>query len=284
VYGRLASALYCIALVIPVTLAVLAARMRPSHEAPVVSRDAQPDLKDSSTTIFEPDELARLTTARLEQSAASTSAPLLLVIVGKVYDVSAGHEHYSTGAGYEGFIGKDASRAFLSADFEQHASDDLDGLKPGECLGVEGWCTFYANHSKYSFVGLLHGRYYGPTGLPTEALHRYEACVERGRGARRAARAAAMAASHCHRAAPTSTEPRFRIGTWVTYSCPPPLSPRRLVLAEADGGELCACLPAVGDAAWDPVALGMEDDQELPQPYHRKDCAGAESVCNVRSR
>jgi hypothetical protein len=55
---------------------------------------------------------------------------------------------------YEGFVnGSDASRAFLTADFANNATDDLTGLTPGQCLGVEHWMGFYRSHDTYRPVG-----------------------------------------------------------------------------------------------------------------------------------
>ncbi|PIN03153.1 hypothetical protein CDL12_24325 [Handroanthus impetiginosus] len=43
--------------------------------------------------------------------------PILLGILGSVFDVSKGKSHYGPGGGYNHFSGRDASRAFVSGNF-----------------------------------------------------------------------------------------------------------------------------------------------------------------------
>lgn len=227
------------------------------------------------TRIFTEEELS---------AAAKRQRPLLLVVVGDVYDVSAGKEFYAAARGneYQGFAdGADASRAFLTADFEADATDDLSGLLPGQCLGIEHWRQFYANHTKYVHVGRLHGRYYDAHGAPTDALRAYGACVERGLAARRAVRAVASRAAAC-RAEPPPTEERYAHGTWKSYHCEPPLAPRRLLLPER--GEECICIdPAEAVAGgWEADSLGMDEDPELPQVHDRRGCTAEGHSCTVR--
>lgn len=195
---------------------------------------------------------------------AATSS-LLLVVVGQVYDVSEGSSFYGPGSSYEGFAnGTDASRAFLTSDFENNATDDLDGLLPGECLGIEHWSNFYRDHAKYKFLGVLNGRFYDARGEPTDAHNRYRACVARGQGARTRAKQVSDAASRCARSTPQG-EPRFSRGRWATFTCEPPLVPRRY------DGQQCVCLElsAPADGGFDPEELGMKDDNQLPQMYDK---------------
>lgn len=42
---------------------------------------------------------------------------MLLSIAGEVFDVSPGQRYYGKGKAYEGLVGKDASRAFITGDF-----------------------------------------------------------------------------------------------------------------------------------------------------------------------
>ena len=101
---------------------------------------------------------------------------LLLVVVGKVYDVSSGRTFYgSEGAGYEGFAsGSDNSRAFLTADFEHNATDDLDNLTHAEHLGVAHWAQFYEDHAKYTYAGVHRGRFFDYRGRTTPARRAFE--------------------------------------------------------------------------------------------------------------
>ena len=226
--------------------------------------------------VFTGEELCSLAAA----AQASSSAPLPLVIVGQVYDVSAGREHYvaredGEDESYAGFVGRDASRAFLSADFAHNATDDLDDLLPGQCLSIEHWQQFYRNHEKYMPMGMLRGRFYDATALPTEARRRFDDCIEAGRAVRGAAREAITAASDCDESTPRG-EARFEHGAWATYACEPPLVPRRATLPEL--GQRCVCLSPSAAGGWEPVALGMEDDPEMPQLYDRNAEPAASTV------
>ena len=49
---------------------------------------------------------------------------LYLAILGQVFDVSKGREHYSPDGGYGFFVGKDASRAFVTGDFDPKGLTD----------------------------------------------------------------------------------------------------------------------------------------------------------------
>lgn len=222
--------------------------------------------KDPKVRVFAAKELLR----------HDDSAPLLLVVVGEVYDVSSGESFYGPGSSYEGFAnGTDASRAFLTSDFDNNATDDLDGLLPGECLGIEHWVNFYANHAKYTFAGLLHGRFYDEQGEPTEALDRFRACIAQGHAARASAQQVCDAAPRCTKATPAG-EPRFSRGRWATFTCEPPLAPRRLT----HDGDVCVCLEpkAVVDGGFEPEALGMKDDGRIPQQYDTNMPADASQV------
>jgi predicted heme/steroid binding protein len=42
------------------------------------------------------------------------SKPLLLAIMGRVYDVTKGWDKYGPGASYHFFVGKDATRSFIT--------------------------------------------------------------------------------------------------------------------------------------------------------------------------
>ena len=112
--------------------------------------------------------------------ARRESAPLLLlVVVGKVYNVSAGRAFYgSVGAGYEGFAsGADHTRAFLTADFEHNATDDLGNLTHAQLLGVAHWAQFYEDHAVYKYAGVHVGRFYNAQGHATAARRVYEVSV-----------------------------------------------------------------------------------------------------------
>ena len=217
----------------------------------------------------------------LRDAASAPNAPLLLIVLGNVYDVSSGRAFYGPDGGYAGFAnGTDASRAFLTADFDANATDDIDDLLPGQCLGIDHWRGFYANHSNYTWVGRLHGRFYDHQGRETEAQRHFQACVARGREAQQAAHAAVAAAAVCEESTPVGDR-RFQVGTWATFRCESPLVPWRIL---RDGTNQCVCLHthAPIEGGWEAATLGMEDDVSLPQRY--TGCDAESSTCMMRLR
>ncbi|XP_043190042.1 neuferricin-like [Amphibalanus amphitrite] len=116
------------------------------------------------TRLFTAEELA-------EHSGADPSKPVYIALLGHVFDVSKGRQHYGPGGGYAFFAGRDASRAFVSGDFsEAGLRDDVDGLSGQDYIGLEEWLEFYRRD--YREVGLLVGRYFGEDGRGTEHQRR----------------------------------------------------------------------------------------------------------------
>ncbi|KAA8526183.1 hypothetical protein F0562_008078 [Nyssa sinensis] len=107
------------------------------------------------------------------------SLPILLGILGSVFDVTKGKTHYGVGGGYNHFAGRDASRAFISGNFTGDGlTDSLRGLSSTEVKSVVEWRDFYFR--TYTFVGMLVGRYYDSQGNPTKYLKGVEAKAARG--------------------------------------------------------------------------------------------------------
>ncbi|KAG6438043.1 hypothetical protein SASPL_102976 [Salvia splendens] len=105
--------------------------------------------------------------------------PILLGILGSVFDVSKGKSHYGAGGGYNHFSGRDASRAFVSGNFTGDGlTDNLHGLSSTEVKSIVEWRDFYSR--TYIFVGKLVGRYYDAEGNPTKYLKGVEAKAARG--------------------------------------------------------------------------------------------------------
>ncbi|KAK0584065.1 hypothetical protein LWI29_007060 [Acer saccharum] len=107
------------------------------------------------------------------------SIPILLGILGSVFDVTKGKSHYGKGGGYNHFAGRDASRAFVSGNFTGDGlTDSLRGLSSSNVKSVVEWRDFYFR--SYKFVGKLVGRYYDNQGNPTKYLKGAEAKAARG--------------------------------------------------------------------------------------------------------
>nr|XP_033777380.1 neuferricin [Geotrypetes seraphini]XP_033777381.1 neuferricin [Geotrypetes seraphini]XP_033777382.1 neuferricin [Geotrypetes seraphini] len=107
------------------------------------------------------------------------SPGLYLSVVGQVFDVQKGREHYGPGGSYSFFAGKDASRAYVTGDFTENGLvDDVSGLSATEMLILRDWLSFYKKN--YIFVGKLVGYFYDKYGEPTAAAKEAEAAMDEG--------------------------------------------------------------------------------------------------------
>ncbi|XP_021624195.1 membrane-associated progesterone-binding protein 4 isoform X2 [Manihot esculenta] len=112
-------------------------------------------------------------------NGTDVNLPILLAILGSVFDVTKGKSHYGIGGGYNHFAGRDASRAFVSGNFTGDGlTDSLRGLSSSEVKSIIEWREFYRR--SYKFVGKLVGRYYDIQGNPTKYLKGVEAKAARG--------------------------------------------------------------------------------------------------------
>lgn len=102
-----------------------------------------------------------------EYNGEKDSKGTFLSILGNVYNVEKGKKHYGPGGPYHFFVGKDASRAFITGDFiNENAQDDVLDLSPSELLSLRDWSKFY--ETEYEFKGKLHGKYYDENGKKTQ--------------------------------------------------------------------------------------------------------------------
>ena len=63
-----------------------------------------------------------------------------LAIMGEVFDVSSKADTYGPNGGYSFFSGKDASRAFVTGEFDDAGLiDDVKGLSHQDYLGLQEW-------------------------------------------------------------------------------------------------------------------------------------------------
>jgi hypothetical protein len=101
---------------------------------------------------------------------SDTSLPLLLVVLGEVFDVTSGQDYYKKGESYNIFIGQDASASFHTGEWTK-VEADVRGFSPQSLESVTGWRSFYRTSDKYKFAGVLEGLYYDRLGNPTDAFH-----------------------------------------------------------------------------------------------------------------
>ena len=92
-----------------------------------------------------------------------------LAFLGVVYDVSRGSKHYGPGGTYSMFAGRDASRAFVTGDFNTEGLlDDVTDLETASFSGIRDWAAFY--DKEYVRVGRVTGTYFDSNGCPTQAI------------------------------------------------------------------------------------------------------------------
>jgi len=72
--------------------------------------------------------------------------------------VTKGSKHYGKGGGYNGFAGKDGSRAFVTGKFNAEGLiPDVTGLSPKDIIGIVDWAKFY--RKDYIPKGKLIGKW-----------------------------------------------------------------------------------------------------------------------------
>lgn len=109
------------------------------------------------------EEHIRLFTAEelLEYNGEENSKGLFLAILGDVFNVKKGESHYGPGGSYHIFAGRDASRSFITGEFETGDAkkgilDHVLSLTPAELVSLKKWRDFYS--TDYGFEGRLIGR------------------------------------------------------------------------------------------------------------------------------
>ncbi|GFS38717.1 neuferricin [Trichonephila inaurata madagascariensis] len=77
------------------------------------------------------------------------SKGLYLAILGEIFDVEKGAQHYRPGGGYAFFAGRDATRAYITGDFsEAGLIDDVSDLDSASLISIEDWLSFYKEEYK----------------------------------------------------------------------------------------------------------------------------------------
>jgi hypothetical protein len=175
--------LYVATAVVAVALAVSVEYWLPAHwgRRPARARNANAGKDDAPSAARDADAgatvLSRADVAA-HDGVANPGGALYLVVLGEVFDVTAGERFYAPGNGYHGFVGRDNSAAFHTGKFNESA-EDVRALPPNAVASVVGWRSFFRKHATYTRVGVVEGLYYDAAGAATAAL----ADVERAAGA-----------------------------------------------------------------------------------------------------
>ena len=94
--------------------------------------------------------------------------PLLLAVLGEVYDVGPGAQFYGPAGGYHALAGRDGSRSLHTGEFDpKDVVATVSDLGDEALKDVLDWRDFYRTHDKYRFVGFLEGPYFDKEGKPT---------------------------------------------------------------------------------------------------------------------
>jgi len=107
------------------------------------------------------------------------SGRIYLAVLGEVFDVTPGDRFYSaqTQSEYKVFAGRDASRAFVTGEFDKNKKDldDVSTLSNRDLKAVDDWRVFYLEHKAYRRMGVLstsnpQRSFYDKYGNPTPVL------------------------------------------------------------------------------------------------------------------
>ena len=106
------------------------------------SMPAKPKEESYQEKIFTREELKKY-------DGSEGSPGIYLAMLGQVFDVSKAPQFYGPEGGYGFFAGRDASRAFVTGDFDEEGLiDDVAGLSSSDYIGLDEWiglCT-YSSH------------------------------------------------------------------------------------------------------------------------------------------
>mmetsp|Transcript_70979 Transcript_70979/g.126337 ORF Transcript_70979/g.126337 Transcript_70979/m.126337 type:complete len:319 (-) Transcript_70979:128-1084(-) len=237
--------------------------LQDSADASSSSGDADyprlPSALRSGAPVWSVEELAA-------HSGEDHSKPLLLAIVGEIYDVGPGKQHYGPGRSYNAFAGRDASKGFAAGAEEEDLSSSLADLEAGDIAEVLRWRDeFYRTHEEYRFVGFLNERYYNEEGAPRAALYKLEKLKDAAGRADEARQAMENRFKSCN-SRHEADKPTFEIWCDNSYHHPgstpvhlfqrlPPASPGK----EREVFGRCACVPASEQVKAAGVMPGNED-------------------------
>ncbi|PNH05572.1 Neuferricin [Tetrabaena socialis] len=186
------------------------------------------------------------------------NSPLYLALLGEVFDVTKGRRHYDGGKGYGGFVGRDASKAFVTGDFTNDLTDDVKDLSPEAYKSLVEWRAFY--HKEYTYKGRLVGRLYDGKGQPTRLLRAVQEGATKAKSEEEAQRELEAKLPACN--------VRWTEAEGGTVWCDGGAHPRKVFL-QLPGGKpttRCACFAEIG---W----------SDLRQIY--PDCSPEAHTCKV---
>lgn len=128
------------------------------------------ELGGEKIRLWTPKELSRY-------NGNSDNTEIYLAFLGLVYNVTNNGQHYSAGAEYNAFAGRDATRAFVTGNFTHDLHDDIRDIDVSLYAHLESWASFYS--SSYPILGRLEGMFFDSRGCQTPELTRVYGMFER---------------------------------------------------------------------------------------------------------
>ena len=100
----------------------------------------------------------------------SGESDVFVAFLGVVYNVTINAQHYGSGAEYNVFAGRDATRAFVTGNFTHDLHDYISDIDENMYSHLEAWASFYS--SSYQSMGRVEGRFFDSQGCATSELNR----------------------------------------------------------------------------------------------------------------
>lgn len=208
-----------------------------------------------------------------------------LAILGRVYNVKKGKQHYGAGGGYEFFSGRDASRAFVSGDFsEAGLVDDVSGLSNPDYIGLDDWVKFY--EKDYKYVGKLIGRYYNEQGEPTQYSNLVQQWISEAYAQKEDENQEKRIFPPCN----SEWTPEAGSRVWCTTKSGGIQRdwtgvPRKL-FSPGQGRSRCACVKNFGAPSHDPNRKPNDNRGDLDNPniQEYKGCPPEETSCYIKEK
>ncbi|KAJ7184030.1 hypothetical protein O6H91_Y538900 [Diphasiastrum complanatum] len=80
-----------------------------------------------------------------KHNGSDDSLPIFLSILGSVFDVTLGRQHYGLNGRYNYFAGRDATRGFITGQStDDGASESVQGLSVLQIKSIVDWRSFYS--------------------------------------------------------------------------------------------------------------------------------------------
>eukprot|EP00096_Caligus_rogercresseyi_P007920 TRINITY_DN2607_c0_g1_i1.p1 TRINITY_DN2607_c0_g1~~TRINITY_DN2607_c0_g1_i1.p1 ORF type:complete len:326 (+),score=88.48 TRINITY_DN2607_c0_g1_i1:40-1017(+) len=210
---------------------------------------------------------------------SSEGKRIFLAILGQVFDVSKGREYYGPGGGYAFFSGRDASRAYVTGDFnDEGLVDDVSGLSLDDYLGLAEWVDFYKKD--YVYVGKVVGRFYDAEGKETKEYWDLDKKILSAQDEVEKKSAEKKTFPPCN-----SEWSELKHRVWCTDKSggihrPWVGVPRKLFYP--GGQERCACVRSFGPPSNDPMASTNVGDLKHPHLKEYPECHPESDSCYIQ--